>query len=188
MFSGSCNVFKFWQISGNISKTAQDRDIVAMEDKLEIICGLLSGTSTNDLECPSRLFQLFSYFSKPYTAPHSTTILPPFFQDHPDEPVPEKNIWTLWCKGRLTEADTPTIRLGAIPSGLTSAHLHLPLYLRKYSTCLATICLPANHKVYVTFISTVISKLEDFLRSQAVAYTVKIVISQKCCEIATLLL
>ena len=28
--------------------------------------------------------------------------------------------------GRLTEADTPTIRLGATPSGLTSAHLHHP--------------------------------------------------------------
>jgi len=28
---------------------------------------------------------------------------------------------TLWCKGRLTEADTPTIWLGATPSGLTSA-------------------------------------------------------------------
>jgi len=38
--------------------------------------------------------------------------------------VPEENFWTLWCKGRLTEANTPTIRLGATPSGLTSAHLH----------------------------------------------------------------
>jgi len=38
--------------------------------------------------------------------------------------VPEENFWTLWCKGRLTEADTPTIRQGATPSGLTSAHLH----------------------------------------------------------------
>jgi len=47
-----------------------------------------------------------------------TTISRPFFQDHPDEPVPEENFWTLWCKGRLTEADTPTIRLGATPSGL----------------------------------------------------------------------
>jgi len=37
--------------------------------------------------------------------------------------VPEGNFWTLWCKGRLTEADTPTSRLGATPSGLTSAHL-----------------------------------------------------------------
>jgi len=55
-----------------------------------------------------------------------TTVLRPCFQDRPSEPVPEENFWTLWCKGRLTEADTPTIRLGATPSGLTSAHLHHP--------------------------------------------------------------
>jgi len=35
-------------------------------------------------------------------------------------------LWTLWCKGRLTEADTPIIRLGATPSGQSSAHLHHP--------------------------------------------------------------
>jgi len=56
----------------------------------------------------------------------TTTMLWPFFRDHPGEPVPEENFWSLWCKGRLTEADTPTIRLGATPSGLTSAHLHHP--------------------------------------------------------------
>jgi len=56
----------------------------------------------------------------------NTTVLRPFIWDHPDEPVPEENFWTLWCKGRLTEADTQTIRLGATPSGLTSAHLHHP--------------------------------------------------------------
>jgi len=45
--------------------------------------------------------------------------------------VPEENFWTLWCKGRLTEADTQTIRLGATPSGLTGAHLHhLPIFLQ----------------------------------------------------------
>jgi len=56
-----------------------------------------------------------------------TTILRPFFRDHPGEPVPEENVWTLWCKGRLTEADTLTIRLDATPSELTSAHqLHHP--------------------------------------------------------------
>jgi len=55
-----------------------------------------------------------------------TTILRPFFRDHPSEPVPEENSWTLWCKGRLTEADTPTIRLGATLSGVTSAPLHNP--------------------------------------------------------------
>ena len=57
-----------------------------------------------------------------------TTILRPFFRDHPGEPVPEENFWTLWCKGRLTEADTSSIRLGATPSGLTSARLHHPPY------------------------------------------------------------
>ena len=55
-----------------------------------------------------------------------TTNLRPFFRNHPGEPVPEENFWTSWCKGRLTEADTQTIRLGATPSGLTSAHLHHP--------------------------------------------------------------
>jgi len=57
---------------------------------------------------------------------HTTTVLRPFFWDHPHEPVPEQNFWTLWCKGRLTEADTTTIRLGVTPSGLTSANLHHP--------------------------------------------------------------
>ena len=35
----------------------------------------------------------------------------PFFQCHPGEPAPEANFWTLWCKRRLTEADTPTIQV-----------------------------------------------------------------------------
>jgi len=56
----------------------------------------------------------------------TTTVLQPFFWDHTGEVVPEENFWTLWCKGRLTEADTLTIQLGTTPSGLTSAHLHHP--------------------------------------------------------------
>ena len=60
---------------------------------------------------------------------HTTTVLRLFFRDHPGEQVPEENFWTLWCKGRLTVAETPTIRLGATPSGLTSAHLHHPPFL-----------------------------------------------------------
>jgi len=48
------------------------------------------------------------------------------FPEHPGEPVPEENFWTLSCKGRFTKADTETIRLGTTPSGLTSAHLHHP--------------------------------------------------------------
>ena len=53
----------------------------------------------------------------------TTTVLRPFFRDHPAEPVPEENFWTSWCKVRLTEADTQTFRQGATPPGLTSAHL-----------------------------------------------------------------
>jgi len=63
-----------------------------------------------------------------YYHDHTTTVLWPFYRDHPGEPVPEENFWTLWCKGRLTEADTLTIRLGGTPSGLTSANLHHPRY------------------------------------------------------------
>jgi len=31
MFSGLCDLSKFWEISDNISETVQDRDIVATE-------------------------------------------------------------------------------------------------------------------------------------------------------------
>jgi len=57
------------------------------------------------------------------TTPHHNRFTTLFWH-HPGEPVPKENFWTLWCKGRLTETDTPTIRLGATPSRLTSAHLH----------------------------------------------------------------
>ena len=65
--------------------------------------------------------------SKPH---HTTTVLWPFFRNHPDKPVPEKNFWTLWCKGRLTKADTPTNRPGATPSKLTSVLHHPPIFYR----------------------------------------------------------
>ena len=72
-------------------------------------------------------------------------VLRPFFRDHPGKPVPEENFWTwqlpTWCKGRLTEADTLTIRLGATPSGLTSAHLHHPPFFLQ-AGCPS--CHPAN--------------------------------------------
>jgi len=53
----------------------------------------------------------------------TTTVLQPFFWDHPGE-----NFWTSCYNGRLTEADTPTIQLGATPSALTIAHLHHPQF------------------------------------------------------------
>ena len=76
-------------------------------------------------------------FTKSNDTTTTTTVLRPFFRDYPGEPVPEENFWTLWCKGRLTQADTPTIRLGTTASGLTSAHLHHPPYFLQAG------CLPA---------------------------------------------
>ena len=54
--------------------------------------------------------------------------------------MPEENFWTLWCKERLTDADTLTIRLGATASGLTSAHLHHPPFLQ----AICPSCRPTN--------------------------------------------
>jgi len=62
----------------------------------------LKATQEESTVSPARANVLF--ILKPL--PHTTTVLRPFFQDHPGEPVPEENFWTLWCKGRLTEADT----------------------------------------------------------------------------------
>ena len=74
------------------------------------------------------LASIFSINNAGYTlnTTTTTTVLRPFFRDHPGEPVPEENLWTLRRKGRLTEADTLTIWLGTTPSGLTSAYLHHP--------------------------------------------------------------
>jgi len=72
---------------------------------------------------------LSGFFLHPLQNRTTTTtksVLQPFCWDHPGQPVPEENFWTLWCKGRLTEADTPTTRLGATPAELTSAHLQHP--------------------------------------------------------------
>jgi len=56
----------------------------------------------------------------------TTTVLHSFSRTTWVRQCQKRNFWTSWCKGRLTEADTLTIRLGATPSGLTSAHLHHP--------------------------------------------------------------
>jgi len=84
---------------------------------------------------------------------HTTTILQPFFRDHPGEPVPEDCFWSLWCKARLTEADTSTIRLGATPSGLTNAHLHHPPFFTGWMPFLRPTnsieALKADHYIFI---------------------------------------
>jgi len=94
--------------------------------KVKAVCRLVKFLLSRLLQdsAGSRLHFLHSFSSGCYH--HTTTISWPFFWDHPVKPVPEENFWTLWCTGRLTEADTVTIRLGKTPSGLTSAHLHHP--------------------------------------------------------------
>jgi len=59
----------------------------------------------------------------------TTTVLPgPFSGTTRVSQCQKRHFWTLWRKGRLTEADTLTIRLGATPSGLTSANLQHPFF------------------------------------------------------------
>ena len=74
------------------------------------------------LSCCNKL--LMSNTPQPPHHNHFTALFP----GPPGEPAPGENFWTLWCNGRLTEADTMTIRLGATPSELTSAYLHHPPY------------------------------------------------------------
>ena len=59
----------------------------------------------------TKLVILEMFFPANFLAYHTatTTVLRPFFRNHPGEPVPKENFLTLWCKGKLTEADTPTI-------------------------------------------------------------------------------
>jgi len=79
----------------------------------------LWNVSTNN---QTTLWASLLYLHKP--THNTTTVLRPFFGTTRVSQC--QKTWTLWCKGRLTEADTQTIRLGATPSGLTSAHLHHP--------------------------------------------------------------
>jgi len=94
----------------------------------------------NYIECVKECCLLLSSVLCDYV--YATTVLRPFFWDHPGKPVPGENFWTLWCNGRLTEADTLTIRMGATPSGLTSAHLHHPTHIFLQAGCSS--CRPTN--------------------------------------------
>ena len=73
--------------------------------------------------------------------------------------------WTLWCKGRLTEADTSTIRLGATPSGLSSAHLHhLPFFYKPDALPAAQPTVSKHWRLPITRIENFVSLDVWFLR------------------------
>ena len=66
-----------------------------------------------------------------------------------------ENFWTLWCKGRLRQADTVTIRLATTLTGLTSAHLHYPLHIFYTLHVLPAVQLTASkHLHYSTKLTT----------------------------------
>jgi len=68
-----------------------------------ILLGCISCIKSDDFQ----FWHAFDSLSQVQTHRHThTTILRPFFRDHPGELVPEENFWTLWCQRRLTEADT----------------------------------------------------------------------------------
>jgi len=135
---------------------------------------------------------------QPFKTNHhtTTTILLPFFRDHPGEPVPEENFWTLRCNRRLTEADAQTIRLGDTPSGLTSAHLHHPqfftgqmLFLLPNQQCQSTegnYCIQIREKT-LEFSSTVLRALFPYLTRLSEMVFTKILRSYKAKDSDTVL-
>jgi len=105
--------------------------VTSLSSCIIIFCSMLASSSTGYLLIYLCKYPIVSLVICTYplvwTALHThthTTVLRPFFWDHPCEPVPEENFCTLWCK--TTEADTPIIWLGATPSGLASAHHNHP--------------------------------------------------------------
>jgi len=90
----SCLNIKFCQLSSVSNSSYVDFACILYAS----YCSSLAFKEFRFLFC---FFELFLYFHH-----HTTTVLRPFFRDHPFEPVPKENFWTLWCKGRLTEADT----------------------------------------------------------------------------------
>jgi len=50
----------------------------------------------------------------------TTTVLLPFVQNYPGEPVPEENhLLGFMVQGKITEADAPTVRLDVTPFRLS---------------------------------------------------------------------
>ena len=125
-----CNVKCSWSINKKLRLLQTDRASAEVLSCCTAVWRILKRLTTS--EGPWWILNFFGNI-----AVH-TTVLRPFFRDHPGEPVPEENFWTSWCKGWLTEVDTQTIRLGATPSGLTNAHLHHPLFVYRPDALLAS--------------------------------------------------
>jgi len=72
-----------------------------------------------------------------------------FFQDHPSEPVPEEIFfWTFMVQGKITHGDSPTIRMGATPSGLISdPPPSSPIFMPHALTAATLPLYPGRHQI-----------------------------------------
>jgi len=87
-------------VVNSVTKTDQMKTYQHFADSfLAIICNI--ATSYNEVRL------VFDRYVKTSLSEY-ITVLCPFVRDHPGELVPEENFWTLWCKRRLTETETPT--------------------------------------------------------------------------------
>ena len=124
----SCECSRWLVLAGIHPTTISDSFQKAAAKSAEVLEGMSTVVELTDRES---LLQSATTALNSKVSDTTTTILRLFFRDHPGEPVPEENFWTLWCTGKLTEADTQTTRLGTAPSPLTSAHLHhSPIFYR----------------------------------------------------------
>ena len=71
MQMGRFKIGDFRQITGYISKTVQDRCMVSIKVKQEVVCALSNGDIADDLECPLTAHCVFTPFSAFCTAIHS---------------------------------------------------------------------------------------------------------------------
>ena len=71
-----------------------------------------------------------------------------------------ENFWTLWCKGRLRQADTVTIRLATTLTGLTSTILCIFLH----AACPS--CRPTNRVKALTLLYEINNRRLDHVRTE----------------------
>ena len=104
----SRHVRKPWSRSGARSRRVMEREQSGEQTKLAAQISLKGDASLLKLR---KSILPFTLESGTNTTTNTTTVLRPFFPDHPGEPVPEENFWTLWCKGnRGRHTDHPAGR------------------------------------------------------------------------------
>ena len=159
----------YFQLGGNLS-------LVTLTFDLDIQTRPSEGPNMSSMWIWHNSIQSIQQFLRHFI-PHHHNRFTALFRDHPGKPVPEENVWTLSCKGRLTEADTPTIRLAATPSGLvTSAHLHHPHIFYRPDALPATQPTASKHRD----ISYTNKKVTDSVKNRTLHSSLRVIKSKMC--------